>query len=196
MKRKYEINQKIGSWTIIGWDSKKGNYILICSCGNQSQGSASFVDSKVKSLDKNGYTACKNCFGQYRKESMTRDQKLIRVFSKYQKSARIRNLEFDLTKTEALKLFKEKCYYCNDLPENIETTYQVVYQGIDRIDNDKGYIKGNIVPCCSFCNYAKHYHSQEKFLNKVEKIHKNVQRLGENRTRKFEEMADAPILNI
>jgi len=150
----------------------------MCECGSTAQGSASFVDKKVRSLNKNGYTACKNCFGTYRKQAMTKDEKLKRVYKKYKKSALTRNLEFNLTLPQCLDLFKSPCYYCGDLPENVETTYQIEYQGIDRVDNNKGYISENVRPCCSFCNYAKHYHSEEKFLEKVEKIHKNVQRLG------------------
>jgi len=188
--KKYQLNQQIGSWTITKWNSSKGNYTLTCNCGNQSEGSASFVDSKIKSLNKNGYTACRKCSAIYRKQSKTKDEKLKRVFLKYKKSAKTRNLEFNLTLFQCLYLFKSRCYYCNDLPENVETTYQIKYQGIDRIDNNKGYIQNNVIPCCSFCNYAKHYHSQDKFLEKIDKIHKNVQRLAERRTQKSEEMVD------
>jgi len=179
--KKYKLNQKIGSWTITDWDSNKDNYILTCSCDNMSKGSASFVDSKVKSLRENGFTACSKCSRKYFKQAKTKDQKLKRVYSKYKKSAKTRNLEFLLTLEECLNLFKSRCYYCNDLPENIETTYQIEYQGIDRIDNNMGYISDNVIPCYAFCNYAKHYHSQEKFLEKVEKIHKNVQRLKQDK---------------
>lgn len=39
----------------------------------------------------------------------------------------------------------KKCFYCpNDLPE--------VGSGMDRIDNSKGYLLDNIVPCCTSCN--------------------------------------------
>lgn len=30
-----------------------------------------------------------------------------------------------------------------------------IYQGIDRVDSDKGYVTGNVLPCCRICNCAK-----------------------------------------
>lgn len=72
-------------------------------------------------------------------------------------------------------------------------TYNKKYQGIDRINNNLGYIEGNVIPCCSFCNYAKHIHTQEYFLSKISKIHNNVQRLAEKRTQKSGEMVGTPL---
>ena len=34
---------------------------------------------------------------------------------------------------------------------------------IDRIDNTKGYIPGNVRSCCKHCNLAKHTMSEEEF---------------------------------
>jgi len=42
-------------------------------------------------------------------------------------------------------LVEKDCYYCGEKGPN----------GIDRVDNLKGYIKGNCVPCCKHCNYVK-----------------------------------------
>jgi 5-methylcytosine-specific restriction endonuclease McrA len=30
-----------------------------------------------------------------------------------------------------------------------------IYNGIDRIDNERGYLPDNAVPCCKRCNQAK-----------------------------------------
>lgn len=54
--------------------------------------------------------------------------------------------EFTLTLEEYEKIIANPCYYCNRSIAN-ETG-----SGIDRIDNDKGYIQGNSNPCCSECN--------------------------------------------
>lgn len=32
---------------------------------------------------------------------------------------------------------------------------EFISNGIDRIDNNRGYVKENCVPCCKTCNYAK-----------------------------------------
>lgn len=42
-------------------------------------------------------------------------------------------------------IFKSKCVYCGDNKR----------LGADRIDNDKGHTKDNVVPCCHECNIAK-----------------------------------------
>ena len=39
-----------------------------------------------------------------------------------------------------------------------------IYNGIDRIDSDKGYKIGNVVSCCKQCNYAKGKQSQPNFI--------------------------------
>lgn len=44
------------------------------------------------------------------------------------------------------KLIKNGCSYCG------ETSLHI---GLDRIDNDKGHLKDNVVACCTRCNYAR-----------------------------------------
>jgi hypothetical protein len=41
---------------------------------------------------------------------------------------------------------------------------EYLYNGLDRVDNTKGYIISNIVSCCGQCNRAKGILSQEEFL--------------------------------
>lgn len=50
--------------------------------------------------------------------------------------------------------------------------------GIDRVDNNKGYTLNNCVPCCKTCNQAKHRLSQEYFIEWVEKIYKHLKTNG------------------
>jgi len=47
------------------------------------------------------------------------------------------------------------------------------YNGIDRVDNSRGYESGNVVSCCGVCNMLKHVLSKEEFLARIEKIYKN-----------------------
>lgn len=51
------------------------------------------------------------------------------------------------------------CYYCGDIPT-----------GLDRVDNDKGYLQSNCVPCCKICNQMKWGETRENFLGKVKMI--------------------------
>lgn len=39
--------------------------------------------------------------------------------------------------------------------------------GIDRVDNDKGYVPGNVSPCCWVCNIAKGTMSLDEWAEMV-----------------------------
>lgn len=174
----YNINTKIGDFTVTNYLPSKGEYTLLCACGVSCKGPKSYVSKRIKLLDTIGYVGCKNCLSIYRKDYQS-DDKLIRVFNKYKKRAKSTDKEFSLSIQEALKLFKSECFYCGQEPSNIETTNKVVYQGIDRMDNHKGYSIDNVVPCCKQCNYFKHKQSFEEFMRRVERIYlRNVQRLS------------------
>lgn len=60
-----------------------------------------------------------------------------------------------------LKIFSQlisgNCAYCGSFPRNsvLYLRFTFLYQGIDRMDNSKGYIPGNVVPCCLECNSIK-----------------------------------------
>jgi hypothetical protein len=44
------------------------------------------------------------------------------------------------------------------------------WNGIDRIDSSKGYVPGNVVPCCTVCNIMKLDHSHAGFIAHIEHI--------------------------
>lgn len=97
----------------------------------------------------------------------------------YKKIAKDRNHNWDLTEKEAHKLFIGNCYYCDCVPKQLQYMSkkfngQLLYNGIDRIDNKKGYEKNNTVSCCGICNWMKRDLSKSKFIihvNKIVKIH-------------------------
>jgi len=47
---------------------------------------------------------------------------------------------------------------------------QICYSGLDRVDSSRGYVHGNVVPCCGECNYAKQDLSVDDFLASVARI--------------------------
>lgn len=72
--------------------------------------------------------------------------------------------EFDLTNEQLRILFKGNCHYCGIKPKQIWRSRACrrnpkiepfVYNGIDRLDNSKGYTIDNCVSCCRRCNSAK-----------------------------------------
>jgi hypothetical protein len=91
-----------------------------------------------------------------------------------------RGLTCPLTGNEILKLVKSKCHYCNSEPSNTHIykqpnfEYIFYYNGIDRIDSSKGYIKGNVLSCCRTCNVAKSDMNYDRFIEHINKIYKNI----------------------
>lgn len=81
------------------------------------------------------------------------------MIGSYKASAKERKLEYNLTEEQFAELTQQDCYYCGAKPNNIandEGNYgSYTYSGLDRIDNNKGYVIDNVVPCCKRCNYAK-----------------------------------------
>ena len=82
-----------------------------------------------------------------------------RYYKEYINSAIKRNYEFLLNFEEFSELVIKPCYYCQYYKES-ETN------GIDRVDNSKGYTKENTVPCCEKCNNMKNVYHPHFFIEK------------------------------
>ena len=96
----------------------------------------------------------------------------------YKKTAKRRGHNWDLTEEQFKKITQKDCYYCGAKPNNI-TKYPncngiYIYNGIDRIDNTKGYTIDNVVPCCKYCNMAKNILTLQKFTEWVKRIYNNM----------------------
>lgn len=86
------------------------------------------------------------------------------AWNHYVKGAKKRHLDFTLSKTLFESLLAEPCFYCgHHVPQQIN--------GIDRVDNNKGYIEGNVVSCCETCNLAKGSNHPQEFIDKLHAIH-------------------------
>jgi hypothetical protein len=72
----------------------------------------------------------------------------------------MRNKNFQLTKEQYDILRQGNCTYCGRTCSNTHTN------GIDRVDNTRGYILDNCVSCCSSCNIAKRTTNEKEFINK------------------------------
>lgn len=81
------------------------------------------------------------------------------VLRDYRNRARARGLAYDLDDDEAIRLFESNCWYCGSSPSQVRSKPNsngpYVFNGIDRVDNAQGYVKGNVVACCSTCNMMK-----------------------------------------
>lgn len=88
-------------------------------------------------------------------------------YSASKSKAKYSGLDWDLSLEDYSNLRNNTCYYCgNKLPETS--------RGLDRLDNSKGYIKGNVVPCCYGCNNLKSDVLSEKETLEVIKLLKQL----------------------
>lgn len=85
-------------------------------------------------------------------------------FNSYLYRASKKELEFALTKEQFTKFTIEKCYYCGKEASNIHNN------GVDRKDNEIGYIIENCVSCCSQCNYMKGSLIENEFIETCKKV--------------------------
>ena len=82
------------------------------------------------------------------------------IYRSYRK--RTKKVLFDLTKEQFLNLIDKPCVYCG---ENA--------RGVDRVDNNDGYILSNSVSCCGRCNKMKMDMTVEQFIQKCKDIIRN-----------------------
>jgi len=97
-------------------------------------------------------------------------------YNSYKREALVRHIEWDITKDEFRVLTMQNCHYCNKKPSqtrnvknNMNGNY--IYSGLDRVDNNTGYILDNIVPCCKECNFAKRAMTKDDFIAMVKRIY-------------------------
>lgn len=79
-------------------------------------------------------------------------------------NAEKRGLEWVLTDDQAALLVMSPCAYCGD-QGSLEKPV-----GIDRVDNDRGYLLDNAVACCTMCNFGKRHYTVEKFIEWVTRV--------------------------
>lgn len=97
-----------------------------------------------------------------------------RLLRNYRNGAKHRNLEFSLSDEMFMVITKQSCYYCGIEPQQVwhreGCNGDYVYNGIDRVDNNLGYVPGNVVACCWRCNEMKKDMSQKEFLEHCKAI--------------------------
>lgn len=98
----------------------------------------------------------------YHKSKNELSLKPERRYRIYVSAAKQKNRDFLISYEDFIKHFWQKdCYYCGDLVKNA---------GIDRLDNNIGYVLDNCVSCCSMCNWMKRSFPEKEFIEKCIKI--------------------------
>jgi hypothetical protein len=145
---------------------------VVCACGKQFKiGVSDF---------KKGTGQCWKCGHETARAKITKDpQKLVfdKLFNSYKRTSKKRKKEFNLTKGQFRRFINDFCYYCGTEPrqkaKHPRQKYELLYNGIDRLDSSKGYILNNCVTCCSICNYMKQSLYEEDFYLQLLRILKH-----------------------
>jgi hypothetical protein len=121
----------------------------------------------------NKYTSCGCAFIEpYEDQTLSSQHALYRG---YQYGSKLRKLVFDLSFEQFIKITKNDCFYCGSPPSSYYKAACSLkgysYNGIDRLDNSRGYSPDNIVGCCKICNRAKWTMNKDVFIALIKRCH-------------------------
>ncbi len=181
------VGQRFNSLIVIEMvDYIKGNgpkWRVRCDCGNETI---------VKSCNlRSGNTRSCGCRRiEVMRATGKRNHKDFRkciikiLHTNYRVGSKRRGLTFDLSLDHFSELIFKNCEYCGIEPSLIRQhpTFagEIVYNGVDRVDNKKGYVVDNCVPCCKICNLGKHSMSYDKWINYLDQVVKHRGSLNVN----------------
>ena len=158
----------------------RAHWNCLCDCGNTAI-------LKSKSLV-NGDTRSCGCLGVESRKIPYGESAINKTILAYKASAAKRGYSWELSREQFLELTQDTCAYCGSPPTNYmgeNSNCQnggYTYNGIDRVNNDKGYSIENCVPCCGTCNKAKGVLHGRKFLSWIKQVYEyqyGVQNNGE-----------------
>jgi hypothetical protein len=169
------IGKRFGRLVVIqhvsGKAKTKSRFLCLCDCGRKKELGGSYLP----------YGRALSCGCGRPHEA--KDNGLTKAFNTYRKHAKFRNLVFELTKEMFSKLILEKCFYC-EKKDSCKTSLQrskylgdrfFLHNGIDRLDNLKGYTIENSVPCCKLCNHMKWNLSFKDWIDHIKIVLANQQ---------------------
>lgn len=151
--------------------SNDGSWKFRCVCG-------SFVEGYFSAVTKNKSCGCLT--NANISKALKRDDTDIKeVFASYKKGAEIRGLSFSVPFSAFSTLVTMPCTYCGAPPSNRKR--DLPYNGLDRVDNSRGYESDNVAPCCFTCNFAKRTMSLDTFRAWLLRafLHQNLELLDE-----------------
>ena len=192
MKRRNLTNKKIGKLEIIDDFFEKIQEIIkclcICDCGN-------LTIVRKGDLTKKRPTKSCGCLAKY---SDPKKVSIVYVFKRYKRSSKKRNINFNLDLETFKKYIFKNCYYCDKKPSRKLNAYinnkekirgnrtritksraegsWIIYNGVDRKNNNLGYTAKNCVTCCWNCNRSKWNMSAKEYINHCRKVIKHYEK--------------------
>lgn len=138
-------------------------YKCQCDCGN-------VIAAVSASNLRKGQKGCNICARRLLKG----EAGFNKLLGGYKAGAKKRGLAFELTKDEFRKLVTSDCAYCGNLPSSVAKARfgDFTHNGVDRMDNDLGYVSSNVVPCCKWCNPAKQARDYNEWIAWLDQVAK------------------------
>jgi hypothetical protein len=175
VRRKDITGVKVGKLTVLYETDRcpkgRDQWVCRCDCGTELIKSGTQLRQK---------RAVKSCGCAYIKLDPEK-RGINRLIRDYQRERANRHYEWSLTFEEAEFLFKGNCFYCGAPPSQVCKTYKearnrifLLFNGIDRVDNTKGYLSENVVSCCCTCNKGKQDLTVPQFLEWIIAVGTNV----------------------
>lgn len=146
----------------------RSRWLCRCDCGKTTIATGTSL--------RNGHK--KSCGCRYQLSFTHKDGTLCRsLWGTYKSLAKKRGYDFSLDFETFQSLTKQNCFYCGKEPSQVlkpreyGTQEPYIYNGVDRVDNTKGYNVNNTVPCCGMCNSFKSNYSKEQFIEHCNNIY-------------------------
>jgi len=156
-----------------------------CQCENKT-----IITATTTNLVNNVHFSC----GCIRRQVVIKDREQAiwnHIYTEHIKNqSQKKNFKEYLNIDSFKEIASKPCFYCGKSPslirkdksyfrsrkEKKEVLFSdniVRYNGLDRIDNNKGYLKDNVVSCCQICNDWKSNFTQEEFSQRIIEIYQH-----------------------
>lgn len=170
------IGAKFGRLTILklhGVKYRHKYWLCQCACGKQTI----VHDTHLPS----GHTKSCGCLQKEQTAKSNHKRKLKygeasfnSILAGYKHWGKERGYSWNLTKEQFRQLTLGNCYYCGTKPSQVRKSSNCngsyVFNGVDRVDNTKGYEPDNVVSCCKKCNIWKTVDTAEELLKHAKTI--------------------------
>lgn len=166
--------KKFGKLTAISYAgaNKYGQSVwrCVCECNPNTVLEKTIIATRLN----NGYTQSCGCGHGFEEGTASFNS----LYKRYKNNAKRGGRTFQIDKQDFKHLTSQNCSYCDRKPasiiaeKNCKGVY--VYNGIDRVDNTKGYIPDNVVACCASCNISKKDVSPEIMVKALQFLGYNI----------------------
>ena len=161
---------------IVSFDDHGAVWKCLCICGKEyNVRGNSLLNGRTKSC------GCKSA--ELTSIAISKEpglSNIIQLFNTYKNQAKLREYSFELSLDNFKQLISDDCFYCGIEPQqkliisNILGDRILLYNGIDRMNNTKGYITGNVVSACGMCNIAKKNFPFDEFIEWIGRVSKHL----------------------